>query len=344
MKMDFLKDFASKFKSEPSDVVGLDISADCMNAVRMRKTDTQTSVLAVDSLPLPETLSGNIEDIDPLILPPRLRAKYVSLALDGEDGIIKLLSFPGQFNEESESKIMESMGIENPNDYRISYKVITEGHANTESKVLVTAVPADKAQRAINLFPVGLPAPFSLELSIMATMTAFAQGPGTQFADTSVGIINFSSAICSFALFNKNSLALIRKFDSGLNSVLDKVQESLGVDRETALGIITDGAFDISQAVNDVLDPILKQMAVSRDFVERRENCHVSTIYIAGGIVVSRDAIDTIRSALGVDIEVWNPMENLTIDPAAVISEEHTKQSWRFSGALGACLATLEEA
>ena len=51
----------------------------------------------------------------------------------------------------------------------------------------------------------------------------------------------------------------------------------------SAQQILFDGSFDISQPIAEVMGPFEKQLIVSRDFVERRENCRINKIYAAGG-------------------------------------------------------------
>ncbi|MDD4870672.1 MAG: pilus assembly protein PilM, partial [Kiritimatiellae bacterium] len=208
--------------------------------------------------------------------------------------------------------------------------------------ILAVALPEAEAGIIAALLPTGLPAPFSLEVSGLATMSTFLHSVGKYIMENAVGVIDFGARISTFALFNKGLLALIRRFNFGTNTLLDNVQQALGVDRETAQGIVSDGSFDISQSVSEVIEPIVKQLTVSRDFVERRENCHISKIYVSGGITVSRDSLEEIRSSMGLEVVLWNPLEGLIVTQGA-IPENMTGKESRFSAAIGAALATFEE-
>jgi Tfp pilus assembly PilM family ATPase len=337
-----LKDIIAQVKSGPADVVSADISNTGIKLVHMKKGNDGISVIGADILP-PSTFSEeNPEELEPLELPPKLKGHYMSIAVSGEDSIVKLLSFPGAFQESSINKVIDSIGLEDISEHRIAYKIIVEGRGKSESRVLAVAVPDKHAKIGPMLFPVGRPAPFSLELSGLAAMTAFMKGPGTEYKDKAVGIMDFGDDASTFALFNKGDLALIRRFDIGTNTILDKVQETLGVDQETAQGIITDGAFDISQPVSEVMEPLVKQLIVSRDFVERREDCSVASIYASGGLVVSRDSLEEMRSAMGLEVKTWNPFDGLNV-AANAIPENLNGQEWRFTAAVGACLATFDE-
>ncbi len=342
MKADDLKQMFSRFKHGPSDVVGLAVQENGVSAVRLRKSGELITVVAADVLPPPETPKEPGVQAQPLAVPSKLKARYASIAVSGDQAVIKLLSFPGHFDAAAEEKVVENLGLDHPDQYRIGYKLISEGHGKAESRILAVALPEPAAATGTMLLPSGTPAPYSLEVMGLSTFTAFLHSVGPQIQDAAVGAIDFGANTSSFALFTKGLLALIRRFPTGTNTVLGKVQESLGVDRETAQGIISDGSFDISQPISDVMDPLIKQLIVSRDFVERRENCQITKMFASGDLIVSRDLIDEMKSSLGIEVAFWNPFQGLTL-PQGAIPENLAGHEGRFSAALGAGLATFEE-
>ncbi|OGV68423.1 MAG: hypothetical protein A2283_19385 [Lentisphaerae bacterium RIFOXYA12_FULL_48_11] len=340
-----IKELMDKMKRGPVDVAGIDIGSSSIKIARLRKSNQTITLVAADILPridIPEQKPDMPPEVPVLQLPPKLKGRYASLVVSGETSVIKLLSFPGVFDAAAEAKVVPSIGLDDPNNYRIGYKVITEGHGKSESRVLAVALPEADARIPPLFLPTGLPAPFSIEISGLATMTAFLKSTNKQIMETAVGVIDFGAKTTTFALFNKGVLALIRRFNFGVNTLLDNVQQALGVDRETANGIVSDGSFDISQSVSEVIEPIVKQLIVSRDFVERRENCHISKMFVSGGISVSRDSLDEIKSAMGLEIASWSPLEGIAVTQGA-IPENLTGQESRFSAAIGAALATFEE-
>jgi len=334
------KEFLDRLKRGPRDIVGIDLGSTGTKAVRIRKTDSQNTVLGVALLP---AVGRPWQEGEPppeaIALPAKLRARYAALSLSGEEVVIKLLSLSVHSDTAIADKVVQSM--DSPDDYRVAYKVVSEGHGRTDTRVLAVSLPETQAQSACMLLPSGLPAPYSLEVSGLATLTAFSHTVGLQHAEDAVGVIDFGANASTFALFNKGSPALVRRFEIGTNAILEKVQETLGVDEQTARGIIADGAFDISQSVGEVLEILMKQLVVSRDFVERKENCRFSIMYVSGGLAASRDSLDEMRSSMGVNVESWNPFEGLNLAQGA-FPEQLAGQEWRFSAAVGACLGTFE--
>jgi len=347
---DTLKAFAARLKRRPSDVLGLDIATSGIKAARVRRNaNGSLSLLGVDVLPavsLQKKPGDSVGQVRPLKLPKHLVAKHAALTVTGDNAIVKLLSFPGRADaiaNEIDAKVMAGIALDTPENYRVNYKLLSEVQSKTECRALAVAVPESEARSAYLLLPVGLPAPHSIEISGLAAMTAFLQIPEVKNSDDALGMLEFGSCVSFFAIFNKRVPVLVRKFDVGSSLILEKVQESLGVDRATAEGILADGSFDISQQMDDVMGGFVKQIMVSRDFVERRENCRISKVYVSGGTTRSRDWLTELKSALGYDVSLWNPFDSLQVGDG--VFPEHLKgHESRFAASIGACLATLSEA
>ncbi|MBM4144013.1 MAG: hypothetical protein FJ225_10550 [Lentisphaerae bacterium] len=334
-----LKQIGELVRRTPVDVVGIDLGSSGVKVVRARKTDEGPVVVGTGVFPRPSADGGADARVAPIALTSRLRSRYASLAVSGARASVKLLSFHGAFDSSGAEKIAEALAIAKPDEYRIGYQVLAESRA--ETRILAVGLPEEDAQAALALVPAGVPAPFSIEVSGLAALTAFVKAQERMGRTAATGLLDFGAASTTLALFSAGALAFVRRFDTGTDPILARIRDSLGVDDETARGIIADGAFDVSQSVAEVMDEITKQLVVSRDFVERRENCHVGSLFVSGNKSVLQHAVGDMASAVGVEVSFWDPFEGLKIADGAM-SPEMTDQKWRLSAALGACLATLE--
>ena len=342
--MNSLKDLLQRFKPKPMDLVGLDINPTGIAAVRMRKNNEGISVLAADVLPPPAPPPAGSAPAErtPLALPAPFRSRYASLAVPADKAVIRLLTFSGRQDTGLDARIVENMGLDDPNRYRISYKLLTEGHGRADTKVLGAAIPEAEAAAAVAQLATGLPVPFSLEVSALATMTAFLDGPAALHKGEAIGVLEFSPRTSLLALFRDSALVLIRRFDRGTEDVLERVCETLGVDRRIAGEIMADGSFDISHTIVEVMEPLIKQLIITRAYVERRENCRLRRIYLNGGLASSRNVHSEIKTVLEVETEAWNPFGKLKVLPNAV-PQTYAGREWIFSAAVGAGLGTFEE-
>ncbi len=327
----------AKIRKGPQDVVGVDLDPSGVRCVRIKKTGETLAVTAADILP---ALPPKAESAGPLRLPKPLVARQVALCVPGERAVIKLLNLPGQMDDDAQAHIREHMGIEE-GDYRIGYQVVSHGHARSETKLLTVALSEADAAVACALFPSGWPAPISLEVAGLAAMTAFLNGPARAHADQAFGMIEQRARVTLAFFFNKGELVLIRKFDSGHSDLIDRIQQSLGVDQATAENIVADGSFDVSQIVKEVSEPFIKQLVISKHFIERRENCLLAKLYLPGGRGVSRDWQNEVAQAMGLKADVWDPFEGLAAGPEAVPERFADRRSC-FAAAIGAVLGVYQ--
>lgn len=331
------------FKRPIADITGIDVASSGIKVVRLKRnadaTSAPTLVGAALLPPLPTPPDGS-EGV-PLSLPKPIAARRVSIALTGKNAIVKLLSFMGKTDVTFDAQLHEMMGIDKNANFRISYRVLVDGHGRTESKVLTVAIPETDIQVANHLFPSGLPAPYSFEISGLAALSSFLQGPVFKFPDETVAVIDFGLEVSFLAIFNKSIPALVRKFDFGSQSILARVQTSMGVDADTALEIITGGSIDLTQFFTDAMDPFIKQLVISRDFLERRENCRVTQVYVTGGATGSRDWTEVINNALGLPLVSWNPFEPVHVAPGTFPDDLKGREN-RFAAAMGAAWGTLD--
>lgn len=336
-------------KRGPTDVVGLDLGRRAVHAVRMRKNGEELAVVAVDIIELPAPADApEAEQADAtapslLAFSSDLHAHYASVALDSGPATIRLLTLPGKERTDIDDQVIDNLGIENVDEYRISYTLLDDGSARTETRVVAVAYPEHLTAASLAMLPTtGTPAPHSIEVSGLASMTAFLNGPVSQRPKETLGLIDFGETSSLFAFFQRGTPVLIRKLERGTNALLERVEATLGVTHDTALGIISDGSFDISAVATEMLQPLIHQLVVSRDFVERRDNCKVNAVYLSGGLAASRDTQNEVGNAMGVTVESWNPFGDIAMAPNAI--PEHLQgQEWRFAAAVGACMGTLEQ-
>ncbi len=334
-----LADIFTFFRRNYSDVLGLDIGTSGTKAVRIKRIRGVPTVTAIDILPAISIPESEETTVVPFPLPKSLKARYVAMAVSKGGGIVKLLTFPAHSGKSNNEHVLELMGLGSEVIYRLGYESIFENR--TEVRALASALPDGVAKKLCQWFPLGSPAPCSIEISGLASLTAFNRVSAHQNAENCSAVVDFGSAVTVVAFFNKNTLALVRKFDVGTTNILKKLQDSLGVDQDVALGILNDGSFDVTKVVHQAMEPFLQQLVISWDFVERRENTHISKLYVCGGGVGMHLWAQEMEAVTGQAAIKWNPFEGLAIQSGA-IPETFKGQEFRFTAAIGAALSMLK--
>ncbi|MEI7436396.1 MAG: pilus assembly protein PilM [bacterium] len=327
-----------------TDVVGLDLGNSAVKAVRLRRIKGQLTLVAAELLP---ALSLAVDKTNltppalaPYKLPKALCGRYVALAIPGVAATVKLLTMPVHTDKATELPIREMMAVGDDTGYRIAYELLPVIHGHAETRALAVALPSVEVQYLPALFPVGLPAICSIEIAGLAALTAYQQGPGLTTDHEAVAMLDFGANSCLLAVFAHGGLVLIRRFDVGSTAITQRVRETLGVDLETAEGVLMDGSFDVSKPVAESLENFTRQALISRDFIERRENCRIGCVYVCGGIAASRDWRAELHRALGVEIAIWNPLACLPVLPGAIPDTLAGHES-RFAAAMGAAMGVM---
>jgi Tfp pilus assembly PilM family ATPase len=336
-----------KFKSVPRDLLVVDFSQVEAKCCRLRQTNAGVQLVAADVLPrLQEEASageGAAAAGKAITLPANLMARHVAVCLSGQNALIKLLNLPGQLDGDSEMKIREDMGI-GTGEYRIGYQVLGHSHGRVETKLVTVALPEKDIQHYLGYFATGWPVPVSVELAGLSAVNAFVRGYLDVASDDTLGVIQFEDYVSFFAFLHKKEMVLIRKFEFGHEHVLSAIQSHLNVNRETALNVASDQSFDITQMIKEVCDPFIRQFVISKHFVERRENCRVSQIFIPGTAPASHRLAQEIRVASEGKVEQWDPLKSVTVAPDAVSSRVSlTGQYSQFAASIGAGLGFFGE-
>lgn len=339
--MKAVTDLIKRFQRGYTDVVGVDVGSTAVKAVRVKMVNRTPTVVAADLLPpLPVPIASEAP-VRPLVLPLDLQARYVALAYSDPAAIVKILTFPARSDKAVAAQVSELLGLGESTDQRVAYEALAE--SRNETRVLAVALPDVAGSRLCALFPSGTPAPCSVEIAGLAGMTAFERGAGQRHAEEAVALIDFGALVTTVSFYHKGVLVLMRKLDVGTAALLKKVQATLGVDAEVALGIMTEGSFDISSALHQTLESFLQQLIISRDFVERRENCHVTRLYTCGGIATHEGWAGELRTATGLEPERWNPFADVAVGSNALSAAVPGQES-RFAAALGAACGVLSGA
>ena len=340
--MSVFQKIAEKIKPRPTDVNGIDFDTSGTKILRMRKTGEDLSLTGIDILP-PVDCSQKEMATSSLSIPAKLRASYAAISVSIPGTSLKLLTTPGAIDASFENKLARNLGLPEDTTDRLGYRVLQEGSGRSESRILAVGLPEPAASNCLRLFASGLPAPWRLGASAVETLTAFEAGPIATAEPRTIGLLDFYAKRCCFSIFHNKSLVLLRCFEFGMEDVFRKITTSLNVDMTTAASILSDEAFDISDLLHDILQPLLTQLVVSRDFIERRDNCSLQSISICGLFSDSDTAIEKMEQALNIPVSPWDPFDIPRLTIASPLPPEFDTRRWRFAAALGAAIATFEE-
>lgn len=327
------KELKSK-KRLQSDMLGVDLSDHTLKAVRLKKTKVGLVLAGASLLQRNPESSGELPRI-----PRELLAHHVSICYSGNESIIRLLSLPGAGKTKlSEHQLREQIGVNS--EYRLAYSDVST-EVRGERKVVAVAIRDEKAREILSMFDQPTPAPVSLEVSGLAALTAFMASPQFSESKDAFGFIDSGSSVNMVAFFCRGQLVLLRKFDFGGDALVEKVSRHLGLERDVAMGLVNDGAFDLSEPVKDLVGPFFRQLSISKDFVERHQRTRLDRLYVTGGMSLSKYWMGEIARKMGVRVLSWEALNGLSIE--GQLPSEISTMACRFSSSIGAALGAMQQ-
>ena len=331
------KALKARFQRKHTDLAGIDFGKTATKLVRLKKSGNDISLIGIEQLPPVDFKT----DVSQLQLPRHLHAYYGCLCYSTPDAIARVINTPLKAEETTlpENKLRELLSVKS--EFRVVAKLIERGKGRQDSCLLVVAVPQDDVSFMLNMFPAGPPAPASLEVSGLATITAFLHARGEECADKTVCLIEAGEEICTFVFITKGRVFLLGKQNFGARALREKLCHDLEVDEELATSILSDRSINISASLSGVMAPFIKQISISKDFVERHEGCQITQTYLSGGLALLPSWKQEIAQRLNTEIIDWSPLENIQLD--IDLPEETRNQAVRFSAAVGAALGGFEE-
>jgi len=329
-----------------SDIVAVDVATSGLKLVRMKRGKEGLTISAVGQIPnseLPTQDDPEGDEPGRILLPKAFRAKHSALSITSSRAVIRLLNLPG-FSEKSpnaENTVRENVGLED--GFRLGYSVAGQQRGKSEVNLIAVGLPDEDATSTLQMLGGGTPAPLSVEVSALSAATGFALSVAPRFSKGAVGVIEGGSRVTCLSIFSQSVPVLLRKFDFGSEHILERIQRDFGVDHETSENMIGESSFDISGSVEGAMKGFIRQLAISREFVERRIGSPIQAWFVTGGLALTTDWKQKIYESVGRPVEVWNPFENLFMVPGTVPAELKG-QEVRFAAAVGAAMGSLEEA
>lgn len=325
---------------EISDITGFDFSSSGIKIVRLRKMGAGVTLVGADLLPSVELGKEMRKHIE---LPKTLIAKHAAAAYTFPDALVRVLTMPVD-EQKSDidhiEKLKELLNVEDTQ--RASFRVISQGKSKKDSVVLGVAVPGEDVTHLLACFSDGIPALRSLEIAGLASISAFQAACGEKHADDCVCLLESGKRVTYLSFLDKRELLLCFKIDVGADTLTRRVENDLGVDTDMVRTILAGGGVDITSSVDAVFDSTIRQLSISRDFVERKTGKPLSNLYITGGMGMSGHLQEPIQNSLGIDCDVWNPLDAIELT-ADSWPEKLQGQERRFAGALGAALSAMND-
>jgi len=354
---------------EGKNLVGLDIGSTGIKVCQLEETRRGVRLIRFGYAPLaPQVVvDGQVMDagavtatIEQVFAQQKIRERSCALSVSGQSVIIRKITVPMMTDAELAEQITWEAEQHIPfdiKDVEVDYQVLRRRPEASQMDLLLVAAKRDQindyAQLARNA---GLK-PVICDIDSFTVQNLFERARGLPPAQI-IAIINIGASLSSLNVVANGVSAFTREIANGGNLITEEIQKALGMPQEQAealkcsstLPTSTDSSrsgaqpHNLMRIIEAATDAIAAEIQRSLDFyLATSGETEISRMYITGGSSSLPSLAQAIERRAHVPVEVWSPLEGLTIDPKYLDAELLQARSAQLAVALGLALRKHKE-
>lgn len=344
------------------ELIGLDIGSSSIKLAHVKATGNEYSVkkFGVFHLPPDAIVDGAIMDhatviegIKTALRDLKVREKEVATSLSGHSVIIKKVVLPTTTPEELEESIQWEVEQYIPfdiKDVKIDFQVIGPLKDDpAKMDVLLVAVKSDLVNDYISVVKdAGLS-------TAIVDIDSIAAGNAFEFchpvSDEQVPmVINVGASFMNVNILHSGVPLFTRDVPMGGGMYTSEIQKQLAVSFETAeaLKVGSKDAGDRGEKLTEVMKTVSNILATEAQrsynfFSATYPDRLVTKVYLTGGAAKSTFLKEMMGEKIGVDAELFNPFDGLTVDERLVPPATVFQYTTAATVAIGLALRNLED-
>ena len=344
------------------ELIGLDIGSSSIKLAHVKSTGSEYGVKKFGVFPLPPDaiVDGAIMDhasvidgIKTALRELKVREKEVATSLSGHSVIIKKVVLPTTTPEELEESIQWEVEQYIPfdiKDVKIDFQVIgplKEDPAKMD--VLLVAVKTDLVNDYISVVKDAGLSPAIVDIDSIAAGNAFEFCHPVSDEQVPM-VINVGASLMNVNILHSGVPLLTRDVPMGGGMYTSEIKKQLAVSFETAeaLKVGAKDAGDRAEKLTEVMKTVSNILATEAHrsynfFSATYPDRLVTKVYLTGGAAKSAFLKDMMGEKIGVDVELFNPFEGLTVDERLVGPAVVSQCTTAATVAIGLALRNLED-
>ncbi len=336
MKFSFLPTQFARERKTYTDVVGLELGAaqvEGVPAVRLRKREGRTELVAAGFLDLPGKLPVNPESVQGgaifWTLPRAFQAPYAALVVSSEFAFLRHSTGPGE---------------DTPENKQFAYREVSRVIAPDLPSVVV-GLPKFQASWAAGLLPEGRrPTACSLQIAASAAISGFIATPAfAKAGGTAITLFVFPE-YTALAAFQESRLVLYREHPVGSCHLRSAISSQMRIDIGLADAVLEDTLIDPVPMIEPVLRSLFRQVEISADYLLRRRNCPVANFFVCGLTAGSRYWSSIFAHKMNLPMTLCSPLSDIqTVSHPAALPKDLNAAAPLLMAAAGAARAVLED-
>lgn len=346
----------------PKELIGLDIGSSGIKLAHVKAAGAEYKVKKFGVFPLPPDAIVDgaimdhisvIEGVKTALRELKVREKEVATSLSGHSVIIKKVVLPTTTPEELEESIQWEVEQYIPfdiKDVRIDFQVIGPLKEDpSKMDVLLVAVKSDLVNDYISVVKDAGLTPAIVDIDSIAAGNAFELCRPVSDEQVPM-VLNVGASFMNINILHAGVPLFTRDVPMGGGIYTSEIQKQLAVGFETAeeLKVGTKNPGERAEKLTEVMRTVSGLLATEAQrsynfFSATYPDRLVTKVYLTGGAAKSTFLKEMLAEKIGVDVELFDPFEGLSLEERAVDPAVVARHNTAATVSIGLALRNLED-
>ena len=319
--------------------VGLDIGTSTIKLVELKFFKDTVELARFNLEPIQADLTALLKRVAP--------SQTINISVSGASTVIRYIDLPRMNENELKQALKFEVQKYIPfqiNEVNLDSYILKEDLPDNKMLVLVAAVKKEFINQRLKLIQEAGLKTNIVELDSLALINAFNFNYSKEDANIknkTIALLNIGASMSNLNILENGHPVLSRDIYIAGNNLTGKVQDTVGTDLKSAEelkpNIDKEELNKVVTAAESVLSDLSKEIRTSFDYYESQSASSLIRIFLSGGGSKFSGLKDTLAKLLGIEVEYWEPLRQISIADS-INSEKIKALSSQLAVAVGLAL------
>ena len=296
---------------------GLDIGTQTTKLVKLRFAKDIVELCGFEFEPTQETTQEVLKKIR-----QSTGADSLNLSVSGQATVIRYVNFTNMNKEELHKALKFEAQKHIPfsvEEVNLDACILKDNLPDNKMLILLAAVKKELVNQRIKMMEEASMRVNLIDIDSLALVNAFDFNylAEEQKAAKTVALLNIGASMSNLDIVDDGSPRLSRDIHIAGNNFTQKLADIFAKDFKSAeemkINPQADEANKVAAAVESVLANLAGEIRTSFDYYESQNASSVGKIFLSGGGSKFTNLKDMLSNLLGIEVEYWDPLKNITI-------------------------------
>jgi type IV pilus assembly protein PilM len=307
--------FGNKFSKERFSA-GLDIGTSTIKLVELKFLKDTVELVRFNLEPIEADLSSQLKRI--------ALSQTINISVSGASTVVRYIDLPRMNEDELKQALRFEVQKYIPfpvNEANLDSYILKEDLSDNKMLVLVAAVKKEFINQRLKLIQEAGLKTNIVELDSLALINAFnfnySKEEDANIKNKTIALLNIGASMSNLNILENGHPVLSRDIYIAGNELTGKIQEATGIDlratEELKPNIDKEKLNKVVTAAEPVISDLSKEIRTSFDYYESQSASSLIRIFLSGGGSKFSGLKDTLANLLGIEVEYWDPLRQISI-------------------------------